>query len=967
MNGSATLKEGCNFTSNTSNYWGGGAYFFTDVKTTLTNCTFTTNHAKNARFSKGGGAYFRYATTLTNCNFTGNTSLGVEADDGGGNGGGAYFYSGDNRLTGCTFKGNTTTSNGAGSYFNGSAGLTDCTFTGNEADVGAGGSYFRRVATLKNCVVVGNTATNNAGGLWLNAGGTVINSTLYNNMATDARATGGGIRVQFEDNNPFTLQNSILLGNTVTDVAFGYQVFVFNADATNVVNIQNNLIAGDADPLGTDQGVVYETPGSANITQTGTVDASDATVVFASTTAADVYYLRLVTGSPALNVGNNDYVNNASPPITTDAVGAVRIQAGTVDLGAYEGAFAAPIAQVITFTSPDTGVVGTEITLAATGGASGLPITFMITGGTGTATLADGSTTLRLMGVGTVEVTATQAGTAIYAVVTKIQTITVKKTQDIMFTSDDAGFVGTDIELMATASSGLDVTFAVTEGNAFAILGVNGTTLSLIGAGTVTITATQAGNADYEGAMQTQDITVSKQMQTIVFMSDVAGDVGVPIILAATASSGLDVTFAITEEFKVDGTTLATDGTVATLADDGTTLRLTGVGEVVITATQAGNASYVAATQAQTITVSQGMQTIRFTSDAAGVIETDIELVAMASSGLDVTFMITAETLPDGSAATTGEVATLSSTTLSLISVGKVTITATQAGNANYAATTQTQEIAVSATPLTSQTITFTSTGAGNVGVPITLMATATSTLPVIFAITTQTRTTGTGDVATLDIGTGVLTLVSPGEVTITATQTGGDSGGTIYAAIRKTQIITVSKGIQVITFSDPSDNVTRTIGETISLEATTGVMGLFVTFAIVTTPMTGVATLTDNGMGDGMGSLTLDGEGTVTVTASQGGNDTYVAAPDMTRTITVIKQTQTIDFTLADNTGDVGDDIALVATASSGLDVSFVIAAELLPDGSAATAGAVATLLGTTLTLTGRGDGDCYSFSGWK
>ena len=49
----------------------------------------------------------------------------------------------------------------------------------------------------------------------------------------------------------------------------------------------------------------------------------------------------------------------------------------------------------------------------------------------------------------------------------------------------------------------------------------------------------------------------------------------------------------------------------------------------------------------------------------------------------------------------------------------------------------------------------------------------------------------------------------------------------------------------------------TGDVGTDIALAAMTDAMGLFVTFAIVTTPATGVATLTDNGMGDGMGSLT--------------------------------------------------------------------------------------------------------------
>ena len=258
--------------------------------------------------------------------------------------------------------------------------------------------------------------------------------------------------------------------------------------------------------------------------------------------------------------------------------------------------------------------------------------------------------------------------------------------------------MGTDIELMATASSGLDVTFAVTRGGTgTATLGDNGTTLTLTGVGTVEITATQAGNANYAAATQTQTITVSQGTQTIEFTPPAGGSVGTDIELMATASSGLDVTFAVTR----GGT-----GT-ATLGDNGTTLTLTGVGTVDITATQAGNANYTMATQTQTITVSQGTQTIEFKSDDAGDVGTDIELMATASSGLDVTFAVTRG---GTGTATLGD----DGTTLSLTGVGTVDITATQAGNANYTMATQTQTITVAAATVAATIRRVTTGGTGD-------------------------------------------------------------------------------------------------------------------------------------------------------------------------------------------------------------------------------------------------------------
>ena len=330
--GTEATLTGCTFTGNEVIYGDGGGAWFTAGGATLTACTFTGNRARVT----SGGAYFREAATLTGCTFTGNEVID-------GNGGGAAFR-GAATLTACTFTGNEAYTGGGGAAFGGVATLTACTFTGNEADQGGGGAEFREAATLTNCVLVGNSIDGgNGGGIWFNSGGTVINSTLYNN-------TGRGIVVGFNSNNPFILQNSILVGNTAT--GGGNQVSVNNTDAANVVRIQNNLIAGGADPMGTDQGVGYQTPGSANITQTGTVDAAAATV-FASTDAMNADYLRLKAGSPAVNAGNNAYIIPTG--IMTDVAGRPRILARIVDLGAYESGMGSPELNICRVTTEGIG------------------------------------------------------------------------------------------------------------------------------------------------------------------------------------------------------------------------------------------------------------------------------------------------------------------------------------------------------------------------------------------------------------------------------------------------------------------------------------------------------------------------------------------------------------------------------------------------------------------------------------
>ncbi|MEK7253165.1 MAG: hypothetical protein AAB316_00340, partial [Bacteroidota bacterium] len=134
--------------------------------------------------------------------------------------------------------------------------------------------------------------------------------------------------------------------------------------------------------------------------------------------------------------------------------------------------------------------------------------------------------------------------------------------------------------LSATATSGLPVSFAIVSGPAT----ISGNTVTLTGStGTVTVRATQAGNASWNPATPVdRSFTVSApglQNQTITFNA-LANKVTTdpPFNLSATASSSLPVTFTL-----VSGP--------ATLS--GNTVTLTGsTGTVTIRASQAGNASY---------------------------------------------------------------------------------------------------------------------------------------------------------------------------------------------------------------------------------------------------------------------------------------------------------------------------------------------------------------------------------------
>lgn len=138
-------------------------------------------------------------------------------------------------------------------------------------------------------------------------------------------------------------------------------------------------------------------------------------------------------------------------------------------------------------------------------------------------------------------------------------------------TIQDAAF-----NVVANSNSGLELAYAIT-GPAT----ISGTLITLNGTeGTVTVTATQAGNTNFNPASASLsfDVVDTRQAQTITFaaIADQILETG-QMSLAATASSGLVITFEL-----VSGP--------ATLS--GNVVSFTGLGTVVIRATQSGNNNF---------------------------------------------------------------------------------------------------------------------------------------------------------------------------------------------------------------------------------------------------------------------------------------------------------------------------------------------------------------------------------------
>lgn len=217
---------------------------------------------------------------------------------------------------------------------------------------------------------------------------------------------------------------------------------------------------------------------------------------------------------------------------------------------------------------------------------SGLPVALTVK--SGPATVFGNSVTIS--GVGTVVLAATQAGNENYLAAPEV-TVSFdagKADQAIAaFEAIDGRVYGELFQVaVPAATSGLPVAVSVKSGPAF----MNGNTIALSGIGSVVLAATQGGNEFYNAASEvTVTFEVAKRSQTIGALAPVGDKVmgsGAFDLATPVATSGLPVVLSVKS-----GPAVISGGSVT----------LTGVGEVVLAANQAGNDYFAAAPEVTTL------------------------------------------------------------------------------------------------------------------------------------------------------------------------------------------------------------------------------------------------------------------------------------------------------------------------------------------------------------------------------
>jgi hypothetical protein len=237
--------------------------------------------------------------------------------------------------------------------------------------------------------------------------------------------------------------------------------------------------------------------------------------------------------------------------------------------------------QTILFNALPSKVFGdAAFTLTATA-SSGLPISYS----SSDATIASVSgTTVTILKTGTVDITASQSGSANFNAATNVsQQLNINKAnQTITFNAlPEKTFGAAAFNLTATASSGLPINYSSSDAT---IASLSGNTVTILKAGTVNITAGQSGDGNFNAANSVvQQLTIDKANQTIAF----------PLILVDKTLG--DAPFTFTLPTSTSGLTVTTTPN-ARVTINGNQITLVSAGKARITASQAGNSNYNAAT-----------------------------------------------------------------------------------------------------------------------------------------------------------------------------------------------------------------------------------------------------------------------------------------------------------------------------------------------------------------------------------
>ncbi len=409
---------------------------------------------------------------------------------------------------------------------------------------------------------------------------------------------------------------------------------------------------------------------------------------------------------------------------------------------------------------------------------------------------------------------------------------------------------------LATASSALPVTYSSTTPSVCTVMG--GSTFIIQSAGTCTIAANQAGDANFAAAPQvTRDVTITPTLP------------GAPTIGAATPGNN-QATIAFTAPGNTGGVTIT--GYTATCTPTGLGTGM--VSPITITGLTNGTTYTCSVKATNSVGDSPVSGTVMVTPAPTPTAPTITSVNnATFTVGQPGSFNVTATGTP--AVFTYSATGTLPMGVTLNTMTGNLSGTPAQAGafpltvvvsngvmpNAGQSFTLNVDKA--------NQTIGFTGPGsqsisAGSVGVA----ATATSGLTVSFASTTP---------ATCSVAGSTVTLIAVGTCTVRASQTGNAN---FNAAATVDQSFNITQGTQTISFPTqaPASRAYVSSGTFSISPAATASSGLAVSYSSLTTAVCTVSVAT----------VTMVRAGICTIAANQAGNANFSAASQVTQSVTI-------------------------------------------------------------------------------
>ncbi|WP_392535477.1 beta strand repeat-containing protein [Nostoc sp. C117] len=352
---------------------GGGVKVASAAFLDLYNTTVSNNSAKNGGgIYNAGDAHLRNGSTVTN-----NSVSGLVPD------GGGIRNDGTLTVIDSTISNNNGATFGGGIYNTQTLTLINTTVSGNTANTGGGinNNFSNASAALVNTTVSGNSASLGGAGGVSNDSGIInlLNSTVTNNTFSGILGYAGGVSNR---NGTVNLKNTIVAGNLSLDGRI--QLYpdlsgTFNGNNNNLIG----SLAGASGTVGTGTDIVNPNPGLGPLQNNGGLTLTHA----------------LLTGSPAINAGNNNLIpvdtqdldgdGNTSEPIPYDERGLARVVSGTVDIGAFEvQAATLPTLSInnISVTEGNTGTTNATFTVnLSAASTSAVTVNYATANGTATA------------------------------------------------------------------------------------------------------------------------------------------------------------------------------------------------------------------------------------------------------------------------------------------------------------------------------------------------------------------------------------------------------------------------------------------------------------------------------------------------------------------------------------------------------------------------------------------------------